>query len=132
MKTCPEPSLFPGVLPTAPGEGGRSSGGCREEDLSSSAAFWGSGGPLGKQTHPCGRCQTQHTLFKSTFSRADERDFIGIHHVMCSILQNKPEPRELVTRQRALLAGIQKPLLMNKLLECLFTCRCIKKNPQTF
>ena len=31
MNTCPEPILFPGVLPTAPGEGGRRGGGCWEK-----------------------------------------------------------------------------------------------------
>lgn len=57
---------------------------------------------------------TWHTLFKSTFSSSDERDLVRIHHVVCSILQNKPEPRKLVTRKRPLFAGIQKPLTMNE------------------
>lgn len=77
-----------------------------------SAASWGSDK---ENSHSdAASARTQHTLFKSTFSCTDERDFIGIDHVMCSILQHKPEPRELVTRQRTFLTGIQKPLLMNE------------------
>lgn len=49
MNTCPEPILFPGVLPTAPGEGGRRGGGVGRRPKQHSATFCGSDGPLGKQ-----------------------------------------------------------------------------------
>lgn len=95
---------------------------CSEYLLRTSQVLWcatpcsGKGRPnqQAKTASDAASARTQHTLFERPFSCTDERDFIGINHVMRSILQDKPEPREFVTRQRALLAGIQKPLLMNE------------------
>lgn len=56
------------------------------------------------------RSKIDHTLFESAFSRTDERDFIGIDHVMRSVFQDESDSRDLVTAEGPLLTGISVTL----------------------
>lgn len=48
----------------------------------------------------------KRTLFESALSCSDEGDFVGIDHVVGAVLQDESHPRDLVTAQGSLLAGV--------------------------
>lgn len=56
------------------------------------------------------RSKIDHTLFESALSRTDERDFIGIDHVMRAVFQDESDPRDLVTAEGSLLTGVSVTL----------------------
>lgn len=54
------------------------------------------------------------TLFESALACPDEGDLVGIDHVVGAVLQDESDPRDLVTAQRPLLAGVPEALRGDK------------------